>query len=138
MTPIQIWLPTVQGGIARPELRRDMHRMFTAWRGEDLLWTIPDWKGPRNCVHGTTKVGCLAGEPYQCVDILHVGNRGVVAGFAAAAFPNNSINSLLDAWLKVKSLRLSPFQPDERNYIKIPPPWRSRRTPNFFFKRNTV
>jgi hypothetical protein len=122
MTPIQIWLPTVQGGIARPELRRDIHRMFRAWRGEDLLWTIPDWKGPRNWVHGTTKVGCLAGESYECVDILHVGNQRAVAGFAAAAFPNKSVNGLLDSWLKRGSLGVSPFDPDKRCYIKIPHP----------------
>ena len=122
MTPIQVWLPTVHGGIARPELRRDMHRMFRAWCGEDLMWTIPDWKGPRDWVHGGTRVGCLAGEFYECVDILHVGNKGAVAGFAAAAFPNKSVDGLLAAWLKRGSLGVSPFNPDKRCYIKIPHP----------------
>src|SRR6476620_7001445 len=72
MMPIQIWLPTVQGGIARLELRRDMPRMFRAWRGEDLMWTIPDWKGPRTWSHGSTRIGCVVGEFYECVDIMHV------------------------------------------------------------------
>ena len=122
MMPIQLWLPTVYGGIARPELRRDMHRMFRAWDGEDLMWTVPGWTGPRNWLHGSTRVGCLAGESYECVDVMHVGNKGTIVGSRAAAFPNSSVNGLLDAWLQFESLGLSPFEPDERSYIKIPHP----------------
>jgi hypothetical protein len=122
MMSVQLWLPTVHGGIARPELRRDMHRMFRAWDGEDLMWTVPGWKQQRNWLHGSTRVGCLAGESYECVDVMHVGNKGTIVGSRAAAFPNKSINDLLDAWLNLESLRLSPFEPDERSYIKIPHP----------------
>ena len=119
MTPIQLWLPTVYGGIARPELRRDMHRMFRAWGGEDVMWTMPRWRGPRKWLHGPTRVGCLAGESYECVQILHVGDKGTVVGPAAAAFPNNSANGLLDAWLNTKFVGLSPVDPDERISIRF-------------------
>src|SRR6476620_3734727 len=116
MMPIQIWLPTVQGGIARLELRRDMLRMFRAWRGEDLMWTIPDWKGPRTWSHGSTRIGWVVGEFYECVDIMHVGNNGAIVGSRAAAFPNKSVDGLLAAWLKRGSLGISTFQPDKRRY----------------------
>jgi len=53
---------------------------------------------------------------------LHVGNKGAVSGFAAAAFPNKSVDGLLDAWLKRGPLGVSPFKPDKRCYIKIPDP----------------
>jgi hypothetical protein len=122
MTPIQVWLPTVQGGIARPELRRDMHRMFRAWCGEDLMWTIPAWKGPRSWNQGSTRIGCVVGEFYECVDIMHVGANGAIVGSRAAAFPKKSVNGLLDAWLKRGSLGVAPFHPDKRCYIKIPHP----------------
>ena len=122
MMPIQLWLPTVQGGIARPELRRDMQRLFREWDGEDLVWTVPGWQEPRNWLQGSTRVGCLAGESYECVDVMHVGNKGAIVGSRAAAFPNKSINGLLDAWLQFESVGLSLFEPDERSYIKIPHP----------------
>ena len=41
MTPIQLWLPTILGGIGRPELRRDMQRMFKLRTNEHVMWSIP-------------------------------------------------------------------------------------------------
>ncbi len=120
MTPIQLWLPTVNGGIAKPELRRDRHRMFRAWGSEHVMWTVPGWTEPRNWLEGSIRVGCLAGESYECVRILHVGDKGTVVGPAAAAFPNNSVNGLLDAWLNSKFVGLSVLDPDEPISIKVP------------------
>jgi hypothetical protein len=53
---------------------------------------------------------------------MHVGNKGAVVGSRAAAFPNNSVNGLLDAWLKFESVGSFAFNPDEPSYIKIPHP----------------
>ena len=99
-----------------------MHRMFREWGGEHVMWTVPGWTGPRNWRQGSTGVGCLAGEFYECVRILHMGDKGTIVGPAAAAFPNNSVNGLLDAWLNSKFVRLSPVDPDERISIEVPHP----------------
>ena len=111
MMPIQLWLPTVYGGIARPELRRDMQRLFREWDGEDVMWTVPGWTGPRSWPHGSTRVGCLAGEFYECVDVMHMGNKGAVVGPRAAAFPNYSVNGLLDIWLQLEFCRTFSLRP---------------------------
>jgi predicted nucleic acid-binding Zn ribbon protein len=120
MTPIQLWLPTVHGGIARPELGRDRHRMFREWGSEHVMWSVPGWTGPRNWLQGSIRVGCLAGESYECVRILHVGDNGTLVGPAAAHFPNDSVNGLLDAWLNSEFVGLSAVDPDGQISIEVP------------------
>jgi hypothetical protein len=53
---------------------------------------------------------------------MHVGNNGAIVGLRAAAFPNKSVNGLLDAWFNRGALGVAPFHPDKRCYIKIPHP----------------
>jgi hypothetical protein len=93
--------------------------MFRAWGSEHVLWAVPGWTGPRTWREGSMRVGCLAGESYECVRILHVGDKGTVVGPAAAAFPNNSVNGLLDAWLNSKFIGLADPEPIS---IEVPHP----------------
>src|SRR5262249_36082273 len=67
--------------------------------------------------------GCLSGELYECADVLHIGNKGGVVGLKADAFPNNSVNGLLERWLKGGFFRFLHIAGNERRYIKIPHPF---------------
>lgn len=122
MTPIQLWLPTFLGGIARPELRRDMQRMFRARTTEHVMWSVPDWTGPSRWTQDGLRVSCLNGEGLECARILHVGDKGAVVGPAAACFPNQSVASLIDCWLNDDSLRADPINPGEPLRVKVPHP----------------
>src|SRR5262249_49077934 len=83
----------------------------------------PNWKGPRSSPSGPIRVGCLSGELYECADVLHIGNKGGVVGLKADAFPNNSVNGLLERWLKGGFFRFLHIAGNERRYIKIPHPF---------------
>jgi hypothetical protein len=99
MTPIQLWLPTFFGGNARPELQRDMHRMFRARTTERVMWSVPAWMGSPRWTQGQEGVSCLNGDDLECVEILHIGEKGTVFGPAAGLFPDLSVTGLLDHWL---------------------------------------
>lgn len=113
MTPIQLWLPRIHGGIASPRLRSDMHRMFRAWTREHVMWSVPGWNGPKNWHKNEMCFGCVNGENYECTRILLVSKKGTVIGFGAADFPNISVNGLLDAWLNFRSVDWVPCDRDE-------------------------
>jgi hypothetical protein len=122
MTPIQLWLPTVQGGIARPELRGDMQRMFRAWTIEDIMWTKPRWAGPPRWVEGQWHAACLNGETLERAQIHHVGDNGAIVGPSAASFPDQSVNGLLDTWLNADIVKWSPIDPDRAIRLEVPHP----------------
>jgi len=122
MTPVQLWLPTFFGGIARPESRRDMQRMFKARTSERVMWSVPGWTGPKCWTQQGLGVSCSNGESLECVQILNVGASGVVVGPAAASFPNLSVNGLLDTWLNDAFVRGVPKNPDEKIHVMIPHP----------------
>ena len=54
--------------------------------------------------------------------ILHVGENGAVVGPAAAAFSNQSVTGLLDAWLNDEFVRAVLVEPGEPLYVEIPYP----------------
>jgi hypothetical protein len=122
MTPIQLWLPTIQGGIARPELRRDMQRMFTAWTNEDIMWTKPGWAGLPRWDQHPLLAACLNGETLECAEIHHVGEKGAIVGPRSELFPHRSVASLLDAWLNADFVRRIPTDPDRTIELKVPYP----------------
>jgi hypothetical protein len=122
MTPIQLWLPTFSGGIARPELQRDMKRMFRERTTEHLMWSVPGWTGPSSWTQDGLRVSCLNGETWECVRILHFGEKGGMVGPAAAAFPRASVAGMLDHWLNDKFVRADSLNPDEPLHIKVPRP----------------
>jgi hypothetical protein len=110
--PIQVWLPTVHGGLGRPDMRRDAQRAVRAWRGQQLVWVSPElerevgWREP-----GGTAMA-LRGERWELFRVLHVGENGGVWGPTAAAFPSFSVTSLLKTWLNlpVGTIRFVPSQ----------------------------
>lgn len=122
MTPVQLWLPTLFGGIARPESRRDMQRMFKARTTERVMWSVPSWTGPTCWMQRGLRVSCLNGEGLECVRILHIREDGLVAGPAAASFPKLSVKGLLDAWLNDDFVRGARKNPDEKIHVMIPHP----------------
>jgi hypothetical protein len=122
MTPIQLWLPTFFGGVARPQLRRDMQRMFRTRTTEQAMWSVPGWAGPAQWTQHGTRVSCLNGDGLECVRILHIGENGAVVGPAAASFANRSVPGLLDAWLNDDFVRAVPRQPGERLRVEVPHP----------------
>ena len=124
MTPIQLWLPTFFGGVAQHELRRDMLRLFRARTTDDVMWSIPGWTGPPRWTQHGIRVGCLNGDHLECVRILHVGENGAVVGPAAAAFPNLTVDGLLDAWLNDEFVRLVQKHTDEPVRVEVPHPVR--------------
>jgi hypothetical protein len=122
MTPIQLWLPTFFGGVARPQLRRDMQRMFRARTSERVMWSVPGWTGPSRWMQDGTRVSCLNGECPECVRILHIGANGVVVGPAAASFPGLSVSGLLDAWLNDDFVRAESRPSGGGHRVDIPDP----------------
>ncbi len=122
MTPIQLWLPTIFGGIAQPELRRDMQRMFRARTTEHVMWSFPVWTGPSHWTQGQTRVSCLNGESWECAQILHIGENGAVVGPAAASFPDQSVAGMLEHWLNGDFVRAHPGNSDEWLRVSIPHP----------------
>src|SRR5271166_787011 len=120
MTPIQLWLPTFFGGNARPELRRDMHRMFRARTTEHAIWSVPDWTEPSRWLEGRFLVSGLKGEVPECARILHVGENGHVAEAAASLFSGRSIAGWLDAWLNDDFVRLVPSKRGEPLRVTVP------------------
>ena len=120
--PIQLWLPTFFGGIARPELQRDMKRMFRARKTEHVMWSIPGWSGPSCWTERGLRVSCQNGEGLERVRILHVGEKGVVVGSGAASFPNQSVAGMLDHWLNDDFVRADLTNPGEPLRVKIPHP----------------
>lgn len=122
MTPIQLWLPTFFGGNARPELQRDMHRMFRARTTERVMWSVPAWMGSPRWTQGQEGVSCLNGDDLECVEILHIGEKGTVFGPNAGLFPDLSVTGLLDHWLKGDFVRVVEVNPDVPLRIKIPHP----------------
>lgn len=122
MKPIQLWLPTFWGGIARPELRADMQRLFRARTSEKVMWTVPGWSGPASWTEKGIAVGCINGQTTECVRILHVGENGIVVGRGAAAFPMQSVAGLLDAWLNDEFVRAVLVKPGRPLHVEIPHP----------------
>jgi hypothetical protein len=122
MTPVQLWLPTFFGGVARPGLRRDMQRLFRTRTTENVMWSVPGWAGPPRWTQEGAGVSCLIGDTLECVRILHVGVNGAVVGPAAAAFPGLSVVGMLDAWLDGDFTRLAPCDPGQRLRVKMPHP----------------
>jgi hypothetical protein len=122
MTPIQLWLPTFFGGIARPELQRDMKRMLRARTTEHVMWSVPGWTGPSWWTQDGMRVSCLNGDGLERARILHVGEKGAVVGPAAASFPNQSVAGMLDHWLNDDFVRADPCNPEEPLRVKIPHP----------------
>ncbi len=120
MKPIQLWLPRFHGGIARPEVRGDMQRLFRAWNGEHEMWVIPDWTGPKNWTAQTSQVGCITGDHLEFVEILHISEKGLVAGPGAARFPSKSINGVLDTWLNEHFIRFTPGKQPAQITVGVP------------------
>lgn len=120
MTPIQLWLPEIFGGIARPEPRRDILRMFRARTREKMMWSVPGWQGPPNWTQEGMAVSCINGEALECVRILHIGANDAVVGPDAGVFPKASVKGLLDAWLNGKFVAGVPGNPGEQFRVKIP------------------
>lgn len=122
MTPIQLWLPTFFGGIARPELRSDMKRMFSARRTENVMWSVPGWSGPPRWTQEGLRVSCLNGDGLECARIQHVGEKGVVVGPGAASFPGRSVADILDHWLNDDFVRVCKVDLNEPLRVKVPHP----------------
>lgn len=120
MTPILIWLPLLQGGIRRPEMRSDIHRADREWDGDHVVWIVPDWTGPRNWIQEGLQVRCIPGEQLECIMICHVGENGAVVGPSAAAFPDMSVQGLLDAWLNLEGELLQEASLGEHIVLPVP------------------
>src|SRR5260370_7699963 len=105
MRPLQVWFPTFTSSLSRPAADRDMQRAFQAWRGEQVVWLLPDlskiirWQerpeqpGPH--------VVALPAERLERIEVYHVGanGQGVGPGFkshfptrTARGFPAPSLN----------------------------------------------
>lgn len=48
MQPVQLWLPLLGFNPVKPDEARELTRAEAAWRGEDRLWLLPDWKEVRS------------------------------------------------------------------------------------------
>lgn len=119
MKPIQLWLPLISGGAARPARQRDIQRLHAEWDGHDVLWTQPGWCGPKVWVENGAKVGCISGEELECFRIIHVGGKGGTFGPAAAEFEKIGTDKFLDAWLK-SEVDAVPSNPGSELAIKTP------------------
>lgn len=122
MKPIQLWLPSFLGGVARPDQRADMQRLFMARTVEQVMWAVSGWAGPPSWTQHGIPVGCINGQTIERARILHVGENGAVVGPAAAAFPNQSVSGLLDAWLNEEFVVAVRAKPGEPLHVKIPHP----------------
>jgi hypothetical protein len=122
MRPLQIWLPRLQGSLARPETRRDRERAFRAWRGEGEVWTLPapfetgHWQEPG----GIRKVA-LRGEQVELIHVCHLGANGFVSGPGAAEpLSGGSIDGLLEAWLNLPARSVSFVPAPPKLVIRAP------------------
>lgn len=119
MKPVQLWLPTLTGGAARPSRQRDLRRLHAEWDGHHAIWTQPRWNGPSVWSEERTRVGCISGEELECFRILHAGSNGGIVGPAAAAFDELAMDALLDAWLEAE---VSAAPPGAGNGVEIDVP----------------
>lgn len=120
MIPIQLWLPMLHGGVRPASMRRDMQRAFRAWNGDDIVWAVPEWCGPARWNENGLRVLCVAAENLECIRVCHVGANGAIVGPGAAAFPDMSVNGLLDAWLAGDVQRVVPVTPGETYQVSVP------------------
>jgi hypothetical protein len=122
MRPLQLWLPTLQGSLAIPEVRRDRERVYQAWQGEQLVWMIPELsETERRWEHNGSPTVAIRSEQWEVLHVYHVGQNGAVWGpQAAGRFPNGSVNGLFEAWLTLRpdTIQLTPA-PEE---IRFPAP----------------
>ena len=119
MKPIQLWLPLLNGGAARPTRQRDIQRLHEVWDGHVVFWTQPGWNGLRVWQEDRAKVGCISGEELECFRIIHVGSGGGIQGPAAAGFDEIPIDRFLDTWLACE-VDAVPSNPGSSVEIKMP------------------
>ncbi len=103
MRPLQVWLPSISGSLARREARGDRARTYRDWRGEEAIWLMPGLEKPFRWIH-EGGVACLAlpSEHWERIVVYHIGANGVVSGAGATEiFPNASVDGLLDAGLNL-------------------------------------
>lgn len=99
MRPIQLWLPTIQGGIQRQELRQDMQRAYRAWNRDHVVWIMKGWDGPERWKEeGLIFLG-VSGEITERMLVYHIGGNGRIVGPSAVNFPKKSMDQLLIEWL---------------------------------------
>lgn len=102
MKPIQLWLPSLTGGAARPSRQRDLQRLKNAWDKHHVIWTVPNWGPPATWLEDGLRVGCIAGEEIERFRIIHIGSNYVPVGPAASVFDSVGVAELLAEWMKAE------------------------------------
>src|ERR1051326_2092033 len=105
MKPIQFWLPLITSSLHRSGADRDMQRAFDDWRGESVVWMLPDiGRSFRWREDGRTAVA-MPSERLERIEVYHIGeNQQVVGPSRKTCFPNGTVDGLLNECLRLKKL----------------------------------
>jgi hypothetical protein len=109
MKPLQIWLPRFGESIKFPETSRDAMRAFESWRGELVVWMLPEARKPvRWRLNGIGQLAIPSEEIFDRIDIAHMNEDGLIQSPTTREMTPPTVEGLLDAWLNVeKSGRIS-------------------------------
>jgi hypothetical protein len=101
MKALQVWLPALGPSFGHPEVRRDAHRAYEAWRGEHTVFLVPGLE--QTCRYSETddsggerRVLVIDAEHLDQLDVVHIGKNGYACGPAVdERFPNGQVAGLL-------------------------------------------
>jgi hypothetical protein len=77
-------------------------RAFELWRGELLIWMLPEIRTPVRWRVDGTGILAVPSEEFDRVDIVHVAEQGRVHAPVAKGIMPATIDGLLGAWLNVQ------------------------------------
>jgi hypothetical protein len=100
--PLQVWLPTLGQSLNFPEVRRDAQRAFQEWRGEPVVWLLPEIVRPvRWRLSGIWNLAVPA-EGFDRIDVVHVSERGRIYAPGVVGRTPTKIDGLLESWLNLQ------------------------------------
>ncbi|MFN8179292.1 MAG: hypothetical protein U0167_15275 [bacterium] len=101
MRPIQLWLSNFSSNPFIPAAQRVRQRAYESWRGEDIVWIVPELGPPRTDQQKGIRVLALDGDYIERLVVMHVGENGYVWGPGLGLFPSGKVDGLLTDWLNV-------------------------------------
>lgn len=118
---MQLWLPSLGRSLNFPEVGRDAQRAFKVWRGEPVVWMLPELRTPvRWSSLGIWNLA-VPSEELDKIDILHISEKGRIYAPGVKGNLPSTLDGLLDCWLNVDKLGGATFvYPPESFPLTVP------------------
>jgi hypothetical protein len=121
MTPLQFWLPSITSSLHRSGADRDMQRAFDAWRGESIVWMLPDLDRTVRWREDGWHAVAMPSERIEKIEVYHIGaNQRVFGPYSEDRFVNGTVDGLLNACLGLEMMKLQLFSAPESLTLEAP------------------